>query len=185
LEVFIHGQVYYNSFSGITFCKNNTDSCELFFFSSERPNHFNDYYLYNLDLFQKFATYFKEKSAEIVKDCQSCRITPPPFALHPELEIYLNRISQNTNEIQRDAFTNAIGFDKGAYRKSQLSILTEREHACLDLLMREHSVVNIAKILGISHRTAEIHLANIRNKLECRSKVELLLKIQKMMLDSN
>lgn len=186
LDVFRHGQVYYNSVSGITFCKNNHDTCDLFFFSStEKPSHLGDYYLYNLDLFQKFVVYFQEKASELIKNCDSHRVKPPPFVIHSAVELYLNEISNNTNNPQREAFVNAIQHNRSSYRKSQFSILTQREHDCLDLLMREHNLVKIAKILGISHRTAETHFQHIKEKLQCRNKTELLLKVQKILIESN
>src|ERR1043166_3972772 len=55
--------------------------------------------------------------------------------------------------------------------------LTNKEKECLQLLLTEHTAKNIASRLNISTRTAEIHLENIRQKLQCANKIELITKI--------
>lgn len=186
LDVFLHGQNYYNSHSGITICRNNTENCELFFFSSSfKFSQLNDSFMHELDLYYKFITYFKEKASAIIKDCESCRVKPSAFILHAEAEVYVKTLSLSTRQTQRGSFMNAIRHNDYCNVKPQLYILTPREHDCLNLLMHEHSIVKIAKTLGISHRTAEIHLSHIREKLQCRNKSELLLKVQKMIFNSS
>lgn len=55
--------------------------------------------------------------------------------------------------------------------------LTPREIEVLHHFIIGQSAKNVAKMIGISHRTAEHHLENIRKKLAVKSKSELLNKL--------
>lgn len=55
--------------------------------------------------------------------------------------------------------------------------LTERESLCLHHLMLGQSSKQIARILSISPRTIEGHIHNIKNKLGCKTRIELLSKV--------
>lgn len=64
------------------------------------------------------------------------------------------------------------------YVKNEAITLTNRESQCLKLVLKGKSAKQIAYELNISIRTAEIHLDNIRRKAKCRTKVELISKLQ-------
>lgn len=55
------------------------------------------------------------------------------------------------------------------------SPLTAQENRCFHLLLKGYSPKTISKFMNISPRTAEHHIANIRNKLGCRNVKELLV----------
>ena len=54
--------------------------------------------------------------------------------------------------------------------------LTQREQACLNLLMQHSSPNEIAKSLSISARTVNFHIQNINHKLGARNKYEAIAK---------
>jgi DNA-binding CsgD family transcriptional regulator len=54
--------------------------------------------------------------------------------------------------------------------------LSQREQECLALLIRGRVMKEIAFILGINARTVETHIANIKAKLGCTSKSQLIEK---------
>ncbi len=58
--------------------------------------------------------------------------------------------------------------------------LTKRELDCAELLVKGNTAKETARILNISPRTAEEYLDNIRLKLSCRNKLEIIhcLKLQ-------
>lgn len=56
------------------------------------------------------------------------------------------------------------------------SILSKRESACLFYLIRGKTAQEIASRLYISKRTVEKHLENIKNKLNCNKKSEVIEK---------
>jgi len=54
--------------------------------------------------------------------------------------------------------------------------LTERQQACLSLLIRGKTIKEIAFILGISNRTVEDHINAMKYKLGCNNKSQLIEK---------
>ena len=54
--------------------------------------------------------------------------------------------------------------------------LTQRETQCLFHLLEGHTAKEIAKLLKISPRTVEGYIENMKNKLDCATTSELLLK---------
>ncbi len=57
--------------------------------------------------------------------------------------------------------------------------LTEREQDCLPLILLGDTSKEIAKKLGISHRTVEGYLESLRKKFKARNKNELIAKLAK------
>jgi DNA-binding CsgD family transcriptional regulator len=55
--------------------------------------------------------------------------------------------------------------------------LSYREAECVVHLLRGRSLKGIAKVLDLSPRTVEFYLKNVKRKLECRTKFELVDRI--------
>lgn len=62
--------------------------------------------------------------------------------------------------------------------------LTPKEIECLTLLLAGKSAKQTASIMNISTRTVEFHLDNIKNKANCRTKIELLSKTKEVVSES-
>ncbi len=58
--------------------------------------------------------------------------------------------------------------------------LTVRELDCIDWTLMDKTAKEIANILNISARTIEDYLNNIRHKLNCQTKLELIKKVKSM-----
>ncbi|HAT1973098.1 LuxR C-terminal-related transcriptional regulator [Legionella pneumophila serogroup 1] len=54
--------------------------------------------------------------------------------------------------------------------------LTDREQECVFLLIRGKSAKEIGALLSLSKRTIESYIENIKNKMDCRNKAEILVK---------
>ena len=63
------------------------------------------------------------------------------------------------------------------YKDSGDLFLTQREAECVSYLLYGLTIRGAAKALGISHRTAEDYISNIREKLDCSSMAALIVKI--------
>ena len=82
-------------------------------------------------------------------------------------------------ERQRIATENAH-----ARRDDFLDALSERERQVAGLAARGHSNREVGELLGISHRTVEVHKARIMNKLGIRSTAELIRIASQLELNS-
>jgi two-component system response regulator DctR len=76
--------------------------------------------------------------------------------------------------LRRDALARAAPLDDRKLTE-QLQMLTSREREVLDLALKGHSCKVIARELGISHRTVELHRSHLLEKLGVASVTELLL----------
>jgi DNA-binding CsgD family transcriptional regulator len=55
--------------------------------------------------------------------------------------------------------------------------LTQRQMQCAESLLNGRTAKETAFLLGLSTRTVEYYLGNIKLKLECRNKSELIAKL--------
>jgi len=83
-------------------------------------------------------------------------------------------LSKMTTEIQNDLLCNQSSFILG--NKFHEIKLSERESECLFFILRGKTVKQIAKYLGISFRTVEEYLINLKIKFAARNKYELIDK---------
>ena len=83
-----------------------------------------------------------------------------PAPIHPEVSI------TSLRAFQKDLGSGSL------IKKSAL--LSSRERQCLKLLLQNHTAKESAHILGLSHRTVEGYFENIKNKLSCATKREVL-----------
>lgn len=136
-------------------------------------------YLANLELLKSFITYFKEKIKESkhLSDAYQMKITPEKAKknaskfIFPDMQYkadFLNDISLTKHsELKEDIFKTRI---------SALNI-SRREKDCLYLLIKGKSAFDIATELNLSRRTVETHLINIKEKINVRTKSELIGKV--------
>jgi FixJ family two-component response regulator len=75
--------------------------------------------------------------------------------------------------LARDAATRQAARQKEGFAL-RLATLSGREREVLDLVVRGLSSKTIARSLGISHRTVEVHRSHILEKLEVRTVPELI-----------
>jgi DNA-binding CsgD family transcriptional regulator len=55
--------------------------------------------------------------------------------------------------------------------------LSHRQLQCSELLVSGKTTKEIAESLNLSPRTVEAYLANIKQKMSCRNKTELIVKL--------
>jgi len=118
-------------------------------------------YLNHIYLLDKFATYFKQEAKAIITK-----------AMEEGYNILKNRgpafyeASSNIKLLNNDFKTQQF--------LKKISPLTIREHQCLELFKKGRSAQATAAILDLSQRTVEHYFENIKVKLKCQSKMELL-----------
>lgn len=147
-----------------------TDGCEYFFFSAPMSNvRIYNIYLQQLNNLKIFVSYFKENTLKLQQ-----QMTDNPVDLK---QLKGNLFYQNDNLLITDDL-NAINlaFLNDLNRAYHFPKLTEREHDCLNYLLKGLTAKESAKVLGISPRTVEEYLAQLRYKLQCKDKGEVISK---------
>ena len=102
------------------------------------------------------------------KDDQPNGVLSHTYFLYNKESLELtNLLSKNEPENKFKTYT------VGAAKFSEIK-LSEKEHECLFYLIRGKSCKKIGKILGLSFRTIEDYLVNLKIKFNCNSKGELI-----------
>lgn len=71
--------------------------------------------------------------------------------------------------------TTLLSVDKGMTNSVKL---TNREYDCAKLLLSGLRIKEIAARIHLSPRTVETHIINLKDKFECRNKIELIIKLK-------
>lgn len=132
---------------------------EAFAFASTYDNSsIVEFYLNNLDYLRNFANYFQDKAGSLIQRASESanRIVYPDLNT---LNISKNFSQENSEYI---------------YVNNKPIQLSKRELECLSFIAKGRSAKEMAKILGISNRTVEVHIYNMKAKLNCHTKSELI-----------
>lgn len=158
-EVMAHGRYNHNSANGITLARHQADFCEFHFFSTT-PQNFSivNFYINNLDILENFIVHFKEKSKKILNTAKNNKIILP--VNNANIEIIDKSILEKKNKQNNTSFN-----------------LSKRQSECLKFLLDGKSAKQTAAILNLSTRTVEFYIHNLKEKMQCRTKTELLGKI--------
>jgi DNA-binding CsgD family transcriptional regulator len=134
---------------------------EAFAFASASNNsRIIEYYLNNIDYLENFISYFKSQAELLIKKADD------PFNR-------IIRINENFNRLVMTANKKSTGKDLlvGTQHKVHLS---QREFECLKLLTQGRTAKEIASFFKISNRTIEAHIYNMKVKLGCHKKSQLI-----------
>lgn len=180
LHVFAHGREYFDSDNGITLIESGPDYCEFYFFSSSKNNYnIINFYINNLDILKRFILYFKEQSHDLIKKSEKNRIITQnilQYRPHNEEKILDSVLSQSEIQELKFAFNQetSIKNQNSIVRKLEKYQLTEREIDVINYLTKGKTAKQTARYLIISNRTVEKHLENIKKKLGCENKMQIL-----------
>lgn len=154
----------------VAFIQKSETCTEFFGFSGdEKSSALKRIYLNHPAIFTSFASYFKTECKAILarmeqEDSSLVKLKGQDFFSPQPIETDID------SEI-RLAFFKDIGMSFSVEKAQQLS---KRERQCLKLLLEYKSAQETALILGLSTRTIEFYFENIKNKLSCHSKQELI-----------
>lgn len=169
-KLYQEGADNFNIAHGLTITRKHQDHCDFFFFATNRENHeVKRLYLDRRDIFERYCDYFLEYSTSSISKAESAKVILP----------FSTKLISIGSASAIENFLNDIDCSKhnGLYR------LTSRQAECAYHLAKGMSYKEIAIILGgLSPRTIEEHVYNIRQKLNCRNKSELISILSKKML---
>ena len=182
LEVFKHGRDYFNSDNGITAIEQRIGYTEFCFFSGSLRDHWlANFYINNLDFLNKFILFFKDRFSEVIKDAEENRIIICQSFRHLSvkskkmLKSVLNEESYDyINPFDSQTIDNKLNSNQVFYPPANsASCLTKREINVAVCLLQGKTAKETGKKLYISPRTVEQYIENMREKFNCKNKVQL------------
>lgn len=169
--ILIEGKERFKIDHGITLIQRQCDSTEFFHFGTTPNNtHINNIYINNLDLFKRFALYFKDKAGTLIKRAETKKLsTHSAHKKHPVDDALL------FNKVKTEAFINELSI-QNYHLEGKLKgiILTDREFECVKQLAKGKTAKNIAQHLALSPRTIEGYINKIKIKINCQTKSEMI-----------
>ena len=142
----------------------------------EAQEEFCDFYCFasgNLKIYQcpihllkEFVFYFKQECFHMLHDIWNDRFNVPTIQQEPceiPMLTFSNELSNNFNIKKYHIYTQDVPI-----------LLTMSEVTCLKLTSKGYTAKEVAKAIGISYRTVEKHLENIRFKSGCANLLEVM-----------
>ena len=177
-EVFSFGRNNFNSDNGITFIEKQKDSCEFFFFSGDSNNiGLVNLFINNIDLLKRFTIYFKDKANKILRLAERNKILlTEHYNDWVSNDCEFNLISNATTKCYRDLFIDTTKIKKYPIiiERREVITLSAREIDCALGLLEGKTSKEIANKLRVSTRSIEAYLENLKLKLNCYKKSELI-----------
>lgn len=170
LEIVNDAKDYFQIHNVIQFLDEYKTYREIFIFGGGNENNkIISFYLNNLDLLQKFIFFFKGESKYLFEKADRNRILFPCFVKNTSF-IKTNHMRKNVSRLNGKYMEQ---FQMRLHNHLTAS-LTEQQVTCLYHVIHGKTAKEIAKILRLSYRTVEEHLDNLKNKLHCKTKHELI-----------
>lgn len=118
-------------------------------------------YIHNLELLKKFTNYFKREASDLIQTMLD--------------EGYNLKQAKGNAFLERDSSLPLSCIDpKTTQFLKAIFPLSSREMECLHMFQQGHSAQSTAALLGLSQRTVEHYFENIKDKMGCNSKRDLL-----------
>lgn len=152
--------------------KNRTGDHFYHFANNSSSKEINQVYLANIDLLKMFIDYFNENISQSAALHSAYDLK---FEIDPQSGNY---ITKNDLELLTTAMKNRVNFiqeiSANANNILQYEPLSRRELDCMKYVVNGKTAREVAAILGLSKRTVEFYISNIKSKLHVTSKSQLI-----------
>lgn len=182
LEVYRHGKQYYNTSHSITISEPQQDGCAFYLFSA--PDYCRQSIIYlgeNKDILYRFILYFKDRAAKLLNKAEKNKLILQPVNNHDSLNYlsFKTTVNHDMNDKKRE-FYKATRIYKYFFEDAEQTgvKLSKREVDCIIHLLKNRTASETADYMSVSRRTIESYFENIKIKLNCTTKMELLDKLK-------
>ena len=161
----------HNIWHGLNIVHPSSGFVDVYYFATNRENHqVTSLYLNHSDLIRRFIAYFKNEIKNIVLTAK-----PENYAYS---EIY-NKVFQSKAFREDSIYINNVeNFIKETeikkFKIDDSLSLSAREIQCMALIANGRTMKEIGKHLNLSPRTIESYLNNLKNKLGCTHKGDII-----------
>ncbi len=156
---------------GMWLIKKHKGYREVFVFCTNEASMGNSYFANNLNVLENYSYYFKSNAQELIKKAQKEAFYLPENLVSLSKEVDMH--------VKLDLVT-AFPAKKLMLDNQNKVYLTEREKLCFIYFLLGKTAKEIAELLQSSTKTVETHMRNVRLKLNCKNRGELLKKAWEM-----
>jgi DNA-binding CsgD family transcriptional regulator len=160
--------IKHNISNGVTLLEQTPDHLDLYWFGTDNNNHDPHLLENNIDALQRFTLYFKDKGAKLLRTVHQKPIVFNDYE-NETADIEFKTLDQFINTLVKSDKLRFTYEDAGEIR-----FLSKQETICASYLILQFSMREIAIYMQISARTVETYLNNIKIKLGCLSKSNLV-----------
>jgi len=178
--VFSDARDIFDSGDGITFVEKQRTYCDFYFFSGAVGNQsLTNTLINNLDLLQRFILYFQDSTRKTIDLADKHKLSIPEHFKHMPLDdcdlMHLDYVLNRT-QILRGDFIRSTVIKKINIKCLPYGIVTlsPKEISCALALLQGKNAQETAEKLSVSKRTVETHLENLKLKLNCYKKSQLV-----------
>ncbi len=178
LEIYKHGKLYFNTMHSISISEPQADSCEFYLFATSPDNEKAIHFLNNnRDILYHFILYLKDRGLTLFRAAEKNKIvlrnkqivTAEIFKTnHQKLEEHKKLFFKKTP-------IRHFILEQEEYRGTKLS---QREVDCIYHLLHKKTALETGELMNISRRTVESYIENIKIKLNCKDKAEIIKKLK-------
>ena len=156
--------------NGITLMRHNENYSEAFSFGSTIENtSVNNWYVNNLDILEQFILYFKDRSYSLVQSIE------PTKATAHELIKSVSELNMNLKIPTKEILFSKLEPKHVIYNINHKEIiLTRSEYNCIQYLLQGYTAKSIGQKLSLSSRTIESYILNVKKKVDCHYKSDLV-----------
>ena len=174
LMVFDLAKQRYNSDHGVTLTKPREDYCDYYFFSTsvDNPNIIN-LYVNHPDILEKFVAYFEDRAEKLIQKSESNLVSLPRKS---NLECSVNDHTTQIDAKDILKTTREMGLRKYRLKKDiyQGEKLSGQEIKCIINYLEFNTAEETASNMGVKKRTVESYFVNIKDKLNCNTKEDIV-----------
>lgn len=177
-ETFCDARRYFDIDHGITVVHHLEDCTEFSHFGTSTDQHdIYNFYLNNMDFLNQFILYFRDRGQDLISLAHKKMIQHPPI-IHSDTSL----ITPGSREMLFDELKLTKKILSAYYNHAHF---TYRELDCIKYLKQGFNATDTASFMGISSRTVEIHIKNIKEKLSCENLLQLGYKLAEIDLYKN
>jgi DNA-binding CsgD family transcriptional regulator len=178
LAVYKHGKENYNTMHSISITESRKESCENFLFATTPDNAKAIHFLNNnREILFHFILYLRDRGKKILELAHQHRLSAGrPLKLGTqEISDWLLRMQK----LKKDFFTKTQLRRCILAQSEEIDVkLAKQEMDCLFYLLNNKTAAETAQQMKISRRTVEAYLENIKNKLVCSNKAEIISRFK-------
>lgn len=157
--------------NGISIYKKRSDSVEIWRFATTKEHEYaSNYFINNKALLDHFIYYFNAKASDII-NCED----PQKLASYDPNKFNFN-FKSTTPLINKQAFLSLTSLSKFPIegKNNVQALISKREIETLYYLSQGKTIKEIANILNISPRTAEVYITSLKRKMKYNTLSELI-----------